>query len=735
MPIFDPFSNALLLVCCLGVILCCCKRFYVAAIHFLLLAVGLGWILWQFSAYSDIGAIVILIFGFFIPVSIKLMAFMLAMPQPYKAWRWARLGRLVYPLMVSGASVQALQHLNQDLSKVDLAVIDKLCDTLFRSNDPYDAYYMVLLKVKLQQFDWLASHFDHAYILQKPVCLSAKIRALGELGHYADMIQTLKAHQRLTQKLAGQNQKQASLFFIAAFTGHQGLWQATHVTVFRGLDADTKRFWQATFDVSVTQDYAAYQAVLNQLVTPANRNLILAVTYRQNHKPLIQPVSAADTAQLDAWAAETAAALSTENVVSPLPLLKGTLAIMLLCIGAFLAKTLFNPDDSYRDLYNWGALFYPAFAEQGHWWRLLTGTFVHDGWSHLFANMMMLFCWGLFVERKLGCKATVSLFLVTSTLGMMAQLAYYALTQGDLPVVTLGASAGVNGLLGVCLGIAWQNWVQHKQVLARYQVGLLVLVFLLQSALDSISIGVGAMAHLGGFVAGFVLYVATYVNGGRSTSLWRQGLWPQRVLVSALALLFGVGVFGAYVATYRPKPLTFNAAGTYGTILLAAHQVTPAITWYRRAALLGTAENQFDLAYWLASYQGYEQETAHWYAMAALKGHPHAATFLADKLVCGLGTPVDKAKALYWYRQGARHNGYAQTALGLFYLKGWAVKPDAAEAYYWLSLANQRKPKPVEICKNYALDTEKTLTEAKAQLSVQQRRQVEARIKNPGQTS
>jgi TPR repeat protein len=244
---------------------------------------------------------------------------------------------------------------------------------------------------------------------------------------------------------------------------------------------------------------------------------------------------------------------------------------------------------------------------------------------------------------------------------------------------------------------------------------------------DSISIGVGSMAHLGGFISGFVLFVIFYSRRPNNLIVCRQ-----TVLAVSAVLLFGTIVFGTYFASYRPKPTSFDEASTYGTVSLAAHQWDRSLYWYRRAALLGTEKNQFDLGYWLAGYEGYESETAGWFAMAALKGHPHAATFLADKMMCGLGIPSDKAKALYWYRKGAHQNEYAQTALGQFYLNGWGVKPDGALAYYWLTRANIKKPKPVEICKNYQLNVEQALLKAQAKLTVTQRKQIYTRLMEEG---
>src|SRR5579863_130245 len=56
-----------------------------------------------------------------------------------------------------------------------------------------------------------------------------------------------------------------------------------------------------------------------------------------------------------------------------------------------------------------------------------------------------------------------------------------------------------------------------------------------------------------------------------------------------------------------------------------------------------------------------------------------------------LGAPQDYSAALRFYRAAAdQGNAHAQTRMGLFYEKGWAVPLDQVEAIRWYRLAAEQ---------------------------------------------
>ncbi len=98
---------------------------------------------------------------------------------------------------------------------------------------------------------------------------------------------------------------------------------------------------------------------------------------------------------------------------------------------------------------------------------------------------------------------------------------------------------------------------------------------------------------------------------------------------------------------------------------------------------------QADFAAGLAAYDGGDYRTAfeEWHALAET-GDAEAQTALAGLYLDGLGTAVNAAEALRWYRRAAEQGEpVAQQNLGDLYGQGRGAARDLVSAYVWLSLA------------------------------------------------
>jgi rhomboid family protein len=150
---------------------------------------------------------------------------------------------------------------------------------------------------------------------------------------------------------------------------------------------------------------------------------------------------------------------------------------------------------------------------------IFTSMFMHGGWVHLGGNMLYLWIFGDNVEDRFGHLRFLVFYLVC---GIAATFAQLALSSGsDIP--NLGASGAIAGVLGAYL-LLFPN---HRiTVIAGYgvmQMSALVVIglwFVLQlfSQIGSLGStvdtgGVAFMAHIGGFVAGYVL--AFILRGNR----------------------------------------------------------------------------------------------------------------------------------------------------------------------------------------------------------------------------
>jgi membrane associated rhomboid family serine protease len=165
---------------------------------------------------------------------------------------------------------------------------------------------------------------------------------------------------------------------------------------------------------------------------------------------------------------------------------------------AFIEKWAFVPS---RFLANPGADFPTIF----------TSMFMHAGWVHLGGNMLYLWIFGDNVEDRFGHIKFTIFYLFCGLAATMAQMAF---SMGS-NVPNLGASGAIAGVLGAYILLFPQGKVRVLQGQQVIQVSALIVIgmwIVLQffSGVGSIANtadtgGVAYMAHVGGFVAGFVL--------------------------------------------------------------------------------------------------------------------------------------------------------------------------------------------------------------------------------------
>jgi len=150
---------------------------------------------------------------------------------------------------------------------------------------------------------------------------------------------------------------------------------------------------------------------------------------------------------------------------------------------------------------------------------LFTSMFMHGGWLHLGGNMLYLWIFGDNVEDRFGQARFLIFYLVCGLGATAAQLAFSL----DSNVPNLGASGAIAGVLGSYVLLFPQARVsvlQGQRVIPMPALIVIGFWFILQlfSGIGSIAQtsdtgGVAYMAHVGGFVVGFVL---TFLLGGRS---------------------------------------------------------------------------------------------------------------------------------------------------------------------------------------------------------------------------
>lgn len=142
------------------------------------------------------------------------------------------------------------------------------------------------------------------------------------------------------------------------------------------------------------------------------------------------------------------------------------------------------------------------------WITPLTATLIHGGWLHLGFNLLMLIFCGAAVERALGWRLLVLLYIVGAYAAAAGQVALD--WAGNVP--TIGASGAISALVAAyallyaerpvpALGPIPSRAVRIAWLAAGW-VGVQALIGF-ASANSGVSIAIGA--HIGGFLAGLAL--------------------------------------------------------------------------------------------------------------------------------------------------------------------------------------------------------------------------------------
>ena len=146
---------------------------------------------------------------------------------------------------------------------------------------------------------------------------------------------------------------------------------------------------------------------------------------------------------------------------------------------------------------------------------IFSAMFMHGGWMHLGGNMLYLWIFGDNVEDRFGHLKFLLFYLLAGIAATFAQ--YYVSSTSTIPNV--GASGAIAGVLGAYLLMFPQakvNVLVGNQMVAMPALVVLGLWIALQmfSGVGSIAYtdettkdvgGIAYMAHVGGFVAGFLM--------------------------------------------------------------------------------------------------------------------------------------------------------------------------------------------------------------------------------------
>ena len=155
--------------------------------------------------------------------------------------------------------------------------------------------------------------------------------------------------------------------------------------------------------------------------------------------------------------------------------------------------------------------------------NVVTSMFLHGGWFHLLSNMWFLHIFGDNIEGSLGHVKYLIFYLLCGIVAVFAQ--YAVSSQSVIPLI--GASGAISGVTGAYFALFKHAKIQAIVPALFGFIDIITLPawfflgywFFLQIfsgvgslvSIETTSGGVAFFAHIGGFLAGYVL-VRLFVN-------------------------------------------------------------------------------------------------------------------------------------------------------------------------------------------------------------------------------
>ena len=140
-------------------------------------------------------------------------------------------------------------------------------------------------------------------------------------------------------------------------------------------------------------------------------------------------------------------------------------------------------------------------------WQLVTYSFLHGGFTHIFFNMFALYMFGSEIERLFGSRFYALYYFAAVVTAAITHLVITGF-MGAAPVPMVGASGGIYGLL-----LAFGIYFPHRRVMLLFPpIPMPARVFVFGFAalelvlgITQTAAGVAHFAHLGGMLGGWLM--------------------------------------------------------------------------------------------------------------------------------------------------------------------------------------------------------------------------------------
>jgi rhomboid family protein len=180
-------------------------------------------------------------------------------------------------------------------------------------------------------------------------------------------------------------------------------------------------------------------------------------------------------------------------------------------------KDVVTNSKTYEDMQTGETYTMPGLEETPEpvYITIISSMFMHGGLAHIFGNMIFLLIFGDNIENKIGHLRYFVFYIVCGIIASLAHVYSTLILGGNMLIPTLGASGAISGVLGAYLLLYPKRRVSVIMLYFLTEVPAIVaiglwFVFQLVSGIGLLGSGaqeggVAYGAHIGGFIAGFIL--------------------------------------------------------------------------------------------------------------------------------------------------------------------------------------------------------------------------------------
>lgn len=188
-----------------------------------------------------------------------------------------------------------------------------------------------------------------------------------------------------------------------------------------------------------------------------------------------------------------------------------TTILIALNIVIYIITHYTNAFGTPTQMYVKGALSWYFVVNYHEYYRFITAMFMHANLEHIFGNMLVLLFLGASLERTIGRFKYILIYFGAGILAGLASFGYnmwqeHTITIAQHTSMGIGASGAIFGVVGALLYIILVHRGYHNGISA-VQVIIFTALNIYNGVIDA---QIDQAAHVGGFIAGFLLAFLLY---------------------------------------------------------------------------------------------------------------------------------------------------------------------------------------------------------------------------------